>query len=232
MTNNILVPIITDDALLFDPLIGGGSLLSVLETVIISVKEKLRYFAQSPDFQVKMELAFGQGIEIAQLQDAWERGEVVFPPIEIRPALEINGANGAFSAATNRIYLSREYLLQNAFDLQAIADVLLEEIGHYVDAQINEVDAPGDEGAIFAAVVKGENLSSQNLQLIKANNDTAIINLDGKLITIEQSLSENAPGTIFYHPNLSSEEIELLANIAEKAYKLISLQRKFHQDGR
>ncbi len=32
--------------------------------------------------------------------------------------------------------------------------VLKEEIGHYVDAQINQVDSAGDEGAIFAELVE------------------------------------------------------------------------------
>ena len=37
------------------------------------------------------------------------------------------GANGAFSQQTNTIYLSREFLEQNAENLAVIASVLLED---------------------------------------------------------------------------------------------------------
>jgi hypothetical protein len=53
----------------------------------------------------------------------------------------------------------------------AVADVLLEEIGHSVDARLNVTDSPGDEGAIFAAVVQGKELSEGELQGLKSEDD-------------------------------------------------------------
>ena len=104
-TNNILVPIIIDDSLLSDPLTEGGeSLLSLLETAWNSVTEMLHDFAQSLEFAAKMELAFGQGVNVSELQQAWTRGEVRFPTIEIVAAEALNGAKGAFARATGKIY--------------------------------------------------------------------------------------------------------------------------------
>jgi hypothetical protein len=47
---------------------------------------------------------------------------------------------------------------------EAIAAVLLEEIGHFVDSKINFSDAPGDEGAIFSALVRGVELDKAEFQ--------------------------------------------------------------------
>ncbi|MFM6222949.1 MAG: hypothetical protein ACKPDM_21830, partial [Dolichospermum sp.] len=55
-----------------------------------------------------------------------------------------------------QIYLSANFLATST--AEAISAVLLEEIGHYVDAQINQVDSAGDEGAIFAELVQGNSV--------------------------------------------------------------------------
>ncbi len=73
------------------------------------------------------------------------------PELEIVDPKTINGGNGGFVADTNTIYLSREFLIQNADNSDTIASLLLEEIGHYLDAQLNDTDTPGDEGAILIA---------------------------------------------------------------------------------
>ena len=51
-----------------------------------------------------------------------------------------------------------------------------EEYGHFIDAQlnaVNAVDAPGDEGAIFSALVQGKNLSIGQFSVLKAEDDSA-----------------------------------------------------------
>jgi len=53
-----------------------------------------------------------------------------FPPIEIRSASEINGANGAFSAATGKIYLAQEFIDANTNNLNAIASLLIQQFGN------------------------------------------------------------------------------------------------------
>jgi hypothetical protein len=59
----------------------------------------------------------------------------------------------------------------NTASSAAIINVILEEIGHYVDAQINPVDTPGDEGAIFAELVQGNSLDVATLEALREEND-------------------------------------------------------------
>jgi hypothetical protein len=194
MATNKIVPIIIDEGLLLDSLTeGGGSLLSVLEIANNSVRGRLRDFAQSPDFAAKMELAFGQGVNVSSLQAAWAAGDfTMLPQIEVRSRWDINGANGAYAAAIDTIFISEEFLNQNAGNVDAMtASVILEEIGHAVDARLNQSDSPGDEGAIFSALVRGETLSAQELAALRAEDDTATVTLDGQVVEIEQNASTN-----------------------------------------
>ncbi|MCZ8250277.1 choice-of-anchor L domain-containing protein [Microcystis sp. LE19-195.1E] len=154
-----------------------------------SVYDILFNFAQSDGFWANLETAFGTSYDVVkatELQQQWRsRNFSQLPPIEILSPQVLGTANGAYSSSTNKIYLSASFL--NTASSAAIVNVILEEIGHYVDAQINQVDSAGDEGAIFAELVSGESLSSQQLQVLKLENDTAIVEIDGQQIQIEQS---------------------------------------------
>jgi hypothetical protein len=122
------------------------------------------------------------------LRQKWILGDFSqLPDIEIRSEAELNGANGGFSAYTNRIYLSREFLTQHSNSQTAITSVLLEEIGHFLDSKVNTFDAAGDEGAIFSALVRGKHLSTQQLQALRIENDLTTANIDGLPVVIEQS---------------------------------------------
>ncbi|MUG99172.1 hypothetical protein F7734_45530 [Scytonema sp. UIC 10036] len=151
--------------------------------------DTLQKFALVPDFIDNIALAFGNEIDLSileYLRQQWASGYFEqLPKIEIRPAAEINQAYGAFSSTTNTIYLSQEYVNQNASNPGMIANVLLEEIGHFIDSQINLIDAPGDEGEIFAALVQGKPLESQHLQQLKTQDDSIVINIDGHLFVAE-----------------------------------------------
>lgn len=144
-------------------------------------KSYLSDFASSPDFQAKMQLAFGN-------TKNWKPTDLIdFPPIEIRPASEINNARGAFATATNTIYLSQELVDENSGNIGAIASVLVEEYGHYLDAQMNAIDSPGDEGEIFANLVLGKGLSESELLGLWGEDDGAIVFWDGEWVSIEQA---------------------------------------------
>jgi len=97
-------------------------------------------------------------------------------------------ANGVFVADTNTVYLSDRYIAENAVNIDAITGVVLEEYAHAIDFLINTTDSPGDEGAIFAASVQGQTLDATKLARLKAEDDTAVITLDGKDTVIEQSV--------------------------------------------
>ncbi|MDJ0531103.1 MAG: Ig-like domain-containing protein [Xenococcaceae cyanobacterium MO_207.B15] len=166
---------------------NSEDLLASLDQALKLTQERLQSFASDPDFDTKMRLAFGEEIDVTALGQAWTVGDFsVIPAIEIRPAAEINGANGAYAAATNTIYLAQEFLVQNAGNPEALAEVLLEEVGHTVDQVVNESDADGDEGNIFARLVRGETITEEQLQELRAENDIATVILDGQAIEIEQ----------------------------------------------
>src|SRR3569832_2104767 len=181
-------------------LISAASLHESAEFTLDEAKSTAQHYlstiASSEYFVTKVAIAFGDCFDAAKAEDLrqeWLAGDFdSLPAIEIRSAAEINGANGAFSADTNKIYLSQEYITQNASNPQAIATVLLEEIGHFVDWQLNEMDSPGDEGAIFSVLVLGNALEEPQLQSLRVEDDTAYIVLDSKVIGIEQS----APPTV------------------------------------
>ena len=165
----------------------------------------LSKFVAQPDFVAKMNLAFGENWDAAgakALAEGWFHGDFSdIPPVKVVSSAEIGGANGAFAAATDTIYLSKEFLTQNAANPAAVADVLLEEIGHSVDARLNVADSPGDEGAIFAAVVQGKELSQGEIQALKSEDDTATVAIDGHKYLVEKQL--NPAGSIgsFYNRN-------------------------------
>jgi hypothetical protein len=83
--------------------------------------------------------------------------------------------------------LSKDILTGDLTNTTAVEDVILEEIGHSIDALVNAVDAPGDEGEIFAGVVQGKTLEAADLARLKAENDSTKINLSGSDISIEMS---------------------------------------------
>ena len=166
---------------------------TILKNAIASSQELLTQYAFSENLLADFSIAFGADYDSDTAQELitqWQTGEfTAFPELEIRSAAEINGANGAYSADTNKIYISEEYLLANANDVGAVSDLILEEYGHFVDARINSVDSAGDEGAIFSGLVQGEFFTESELQQLQLENDQAVITLDGQEIAIEQQAS-------------------------------------------
>jgi len=167
--------------------------------VIPTVYQDLQRLAAAPNLNEKLKLSFGSDYNVQAAQtilDKWLIGDFsTIPAIELVERGDIAGANGAFAAATNKIYLSKDILTGEATNIAAVEDIILEEVGHSIDAQVNAVDAPGDEGAIFAATVQGKVLSSEELSVLKAEDDSAVVIMGGKPIVIEQNTMSN-PQTI------------------------------------
>lgn len=162
-----------------------------LNEAITITQNLLTKFALNDESWANISLAFDQNFDVSKakvIRQYWENSNFThLPEVEIRLSSEINNAISAFSKDTNKIYLSKEYIVQVNSNLHSIAEVLLEEIGHFVDNQINLSDTSGDEGAIFAALVQGTTLPTIELQALKAENDAATIIVDGQLIQIEQA---------------------------------------------
>ena len=168
---------------------------SVISDAIQTVEQLLMTFAASEDFFQKISFAFGNSFLLSRVKDfsyQWSNGDFSsIPEIRILSNTELNGALGAFAQETNTIYLSQTYLEQNASNSQAIASVVLEEVGHFIDSQINISDTFGDEGAIFSALVRGVNLDAATLQALKAEDDSATITIDGRILQVEQATLVN-----------------------------------------
>ncbi|MFB2878446.1 PA14 domain-containing protein [Floridanema aerugineum] len=165
----------------------------ILEQAIQSAQNNLKGLAKDTDFNAKMNRAFDNdwNAEVfSNLVQEFAKGNFSqLPAIEILPSAAINGANGAFASVTNTIYLAKEFVEQNAGNLDAITSVLLEETGHFIDSKINDSDAAGDEGDIFARVVQGQTISAGELLGLKGEDDTATVTLNQEAIGIEQSTS-------------------------------------------
>ena len=178
----------TSDNGIVDGLVENDLLNQTLETSLLEVKAYLKQFSTTPEFIEKMQLSFGEGFDVGvaeNLAQSWASGNFdAMPRIQILNSDTLRGANGAFSIDTNTIYLSREYL--SSSNVQAVSDVLLEEFGHFVDSRINSSDAAGDEGAIFSSLVRGENLSEEQLEILKDEGDSANLQINGQIIKVEQ----------------------------------------------
>ncbi|TAG02079.1 MAG: hypothetical protein EAZ45_12160, partial [Oscillatoriales cyanobacterium] len=108
---------LTDDEF-FGTEVGTGVEDGALSMGSAIAQNTLSSLATTPDFLAQMQVAFGNSFDVekaVKLASAWAQGDFSeFPEIEIRSEAEINGALGAFAAATGKIYLSREFLAKNA----------------------------------------------------------------------------------------------------------------------
>ena len=138
-----------------------------------------------------VDVAFGKNYDqklATKLFRAFAKGDLsAIPEIRILSADQLGKTNGAYAASEKTIYLNQRFLEQNRRNPNAIAAVLLEEIGHFIDDTINATRSAGDEGEIFARLVLKQDLSPAKLAALRAENDHRQISLNGKTIDIEQN---------------------------------------------
>ncbi|MFL2506136.1 MAG: cadherin domain-containing protein [Parasynechococcus sp.] len=113
--------------------------------------------------------------QLVELLDQWGASDFsALPAIETLSRQDIAGARGAYVEDLSRIFLNQEWLAE-ASD-QEISEVLTEELGHHLDAVLNDFDTPGDEGELFSAILGG---TAHNLTRLSLEDDQLIINIDG-----------------------------------------------------
>ncbi|MBD2717893.1 Ig-like domain-containing protein [Synechococcus sp. FACHB-909] len=117
------------------------------------------------------------------------RGPGLQLAIERRSGEELSGASGAYTPGDpdgrQRIYINANWL-SLATSVEAIQRVLLEEVGHAIDQWLNgPLDARGDEGALFAALVTGAPLVEAQRAAILADNDQHQLLIDGRWLAAE-----------------------------------------------
>lgn len=139
-----------------------------------------------------------------QIVDNLASGQEI-PNIQIIPQSQLK-ADGAFG--NNTIYISQDLVNSQQSNFSQVVNVLLEEMGHYIDSQINIQDAPGDEGAIFAKLVQNQPLAPGELITLKAEDDHGILNISGQNIAVEHA---DTPG-VFLVDNTGRISIDFLAD--------------------
>ena len=110
------------------------------------------------------------------------------PPVELLPATSMPGAAGACAASTGTIYFNEDWLLTAT--VEAIISVLTEELGAFLDDQLNTVDTQGDEGALFSAELLGLELTKEERSAIAAEDDRITITVAAQSTGAE---ANNAP---------------------------------------
>ena len=162
---------------------------SALQQSLQITKDYLNDFISSSDAGSNLAIAFGDSLDRQQGLNVIESlvANNLDLNIEILPSQEINYGQGAYVAGSNTIYLAEQFVTENLDNPNAIANIIIEEIGHYVDWRANIEDAPGDEGAIFASLVTQEELSAEEIAVLKTEDDSAEVNIDGETVTIEQA---------------------------------------------
>jgi hypothetical protein len=167
------------------------STTSLLDRGFAQATAQLRHFAKQDDFLAQLHIAFGDDFdrqiaeEIAnQLQAGnWS----ILPKLQVLTEGELGTANGAYAEDLDTILVSSDFLDRVEDDVNAVAELLLEEIGHKLDCLLNGgVDSPGDEGAIFLLLATGYPLSEQTLAGLRSIDDHAVITVGGQLVGVEQ----------------------------------------------
>ena len=160
---------------------------------------QLTNFAKLSNFWSLFDTAFGSSYDsakAAEFKSQWQSGNFSqFPQIEIVSNNVLGSAKGAYAISTNKIYLSNQFV--STASQQSLDAVILEEFGHFVDAQVNAKDTPGDEGELFSDLVRGVKLSPSELTRIQTENDHTVISINGQQIAVELSDPGNTIATAY-----------------------------------
>jgi hypothetical protein len=163
---------------------------SLLTQGFVLATAQLRHFASQSDFIEQLGIAFGANFDRAvaiDLANLFQAGDFsLLPKIKVLSNGELGSANGAYAGESDQILVSSEFLEQMEGDVNAVAELFIEEIGHKLDFLLNgTVDSPGDEGAIFLLLVTGHPLSEDTLASLRAANDRVFVTVDGESIAVE-----------------------------------------------
>lgn len=136
------------------------------------------------EFHQVMQTAFGDAVSVEKVEALRERVlEKDFswmPEMQYVDAVTLQGAEGAYAESSNTIYLNED---SRGTGVNYLAYV--EELGHGIDQLLNDNDSLGDEGAVFAVAMMGESLSVEELALLRAEDDSGSIEIDGEPIEVE-----------------------------------------------
>ena len=163
--------------------------MPISSSTLASVYSQLTSFARLENFWSLFDTAFGSNYDFATaatFKSQWQGGDFsLFPQIEIVSSEVLGSAKGAYAISTNKIYLSDRFV--SVASQQSLEAVILEEFGHFIDAQINLSDSAGDEGEIWSNLVLNKPMTAAQLDVLKNENDGGTIAIDNQVISIEKS---------------------------------------------
>ena len=176
----------------------------------------------------------GEPEALKNLVAQWSAGDFSgIPRIVLLPSADMNGAMGAYAISTGTIYLNADWLA--GATQVAINAVLSEELGHHLDAKLNQTDTQGDEGQYFSGELLGTAITNNLKASLREVNDPGAIVVDGK--TMEVELAESAPNkalfgnSLYYRLSLNNEDwYSSSAKARSLGGYLISIDNQAEQD--
>jgi Ca2+-binding RTX toxin-like protein len=159
----------------------------------------LEQFSNQNNFLDRLHIAFGNDFDTnvaTGIASQFKSGDFsLLPEIQLLTEGELGTANGAYAGDLDQIFVSSDFLAQHPNDVNAVAELFLEEIGHKLDRLLNgKVDSPGDEGAIFRLLATGYPLSDEVLAGLKTQDDHATISVEGQAVAIETQFFSGTSG--------------------------------------
>ena len=129
----------------------------------------------------------GEPPTLRDLVTRWAAGDFTgLPTIFLLSSADINGALGAYAISTGAIYLNADWLATAT--PQRVNAVLTEELGHHLDGLLKSSDTLGDEGELFAALLKRKEIISTEERLsLLGENDTGYAVVGGSAVSVEQA---------------------------------------------
>jgi hypothetical protein len=164
--------------------------MNMLKSPLSAAYDDLASLARKNNFWDIFQDVFGLNYN-SVLADAirrqWqEKNFSQLPGIVVTTTSVLGVANAAYAKDRNTIYVSERFLaIATQNEVRA---VLLEEIGHYVDALVNGIDTKGDEGELFSLRARGLTPTARELQRITAENDSGTIVDNGQAFAVEQAV--------------------------------------------
>jgi hypothetical protein len=161
----------------------------LLEPSYSNVQTTLNTLFSQPDWVDRVIPAFGNEIDrriAAAIAQSFLNGQLTLQSlVKVVSAQAMGGLDSVFDTTTNTIYLSQEFIERNVTQPEVMTRVLLEAFGHYLDSQLNTMDAQGDEGQMFAAIAQGRLISAADWYAMKAEDDLRTITLEGQNRLVE-----------------------------------------------
>ncbi len=143
-----------------------------------ALRAALTRLAATENARAVFRAAFGNGFcdaTLATILQSWRLGRFDdLPEFRLVEDSILLGHPAAYAASLHAVLLAQGWMDHPGTHPQAVLRVLLEEVGHGLDTILNEQDTPGDEGALFAALVMGDCLSVNEFAAMRAERGGSV----------------------------------------------------------